>query len=108
MLPLEINHVLSQNLIGQNYLLGGLAILRLIRGSSEYQKEEKTNECQSQTRSNLIYRIKYPTKQAKAPVDIDNDLQIIYIIEEDGNKGIWIRDIRVKSNLVAEQDPEGA
>lgn len=54
--------------------------------------------------SSLIYRIKDPTKQSKAPVDIDNDEQIIYnIIEEGGNKGIWIRDIRVKSNLVMTQ-----
>lgn len=52
----------------------------------------------------LIYRMKDPEKTVKPPENIDNDEQIIYnIIAEGGNKGIWIRDIRVKSNLVMTQ-----
>lgn len=51
----------------------------------------------------LIYRLKDP-KKSTVPQDIDNDEKIIYnIIEEGGNKGIWIRDIRVKSNLIMTQ-----
>ncbi|XP_058443175.1 probable DNA-directed RNA polymerase III subunit RPC6 isoform X2 [Malaya genurostris] len=52
----------------------------------------------------LLYRLKDPTKKSTAPKDIDNEEKIIYnIIEEGGNKGIWIRDIRVKSNLIMTQ-----
>lgn len=47
----------------------------------------------------LIYRAKGPKKNA-LPKDADNEERIIYgIIEEGGNKGIWIRDIRMQSNL---------
>lgn len=54
--------------------------------------------------TSLIYRIKDPVKQAQTPANIDNDEQIIYnIVAEGGSKGIWIRDIRVKSNLVMTQ-----
>lgn len=54
--------------------------------------------------SSLIYRLKDPNKKSTAPKDIDNEEKIIYnIIEEGGNKGIWIRDIRVKSNLIMTQ-----
>jgi len=52
----------------------------------------------------LIYRLKDPAKKSSAPSDIDNDERIIYnIIEEGGNTGIWIRDIRGKSNLIMTQ-----
>lgn len=52
----------------------------------------------------LVYRLKDPLKKSSAPADIDNDERIIYnIIEEGGNTGIWIRDIRVKSNLIMTQ-----
>ncbi|XP_001867603.2 probable DNA-directed RNA polymerase III subunit RPC6 [Culex quinquefasciatus] len=52
----------------------------------------------------LIYRLKDPGKKSTAPKDIDNEEKIIYaIIEEGGNRGIWIRDIRVKSNLIMTQ-----
>ncbi|CAO1421534.1 unnamed protein product [Diamesa tonsa] len=52
----------------------------------------------------LIYRLKDPSKKSTAPTDIDNDEKVIYgIIEEGGNKGIWIRDIRIKSNLIMTQ-----
>lgn len=52
----------------------------------------------------LIYRLKDPSKKSSAPKDIDNEEKIIYnIIEEGGNRGIWIRDIRVKSNLIMTQ-----
>lgn len=51
----------------------------------------------------LIYRIK-ETGKSSAPGDIDNEEKVIYqIIEEGGNKGIWIRDIRTKSNLIMTQ-----
>ncbi|XP_058067063.1 probable DNA-directed RNA polymerase III subunit RPC6 [Anopheles bellator] len=52
----------------------------------------------------LVYRLKDPGKKSNAPKDIDNEERVIYnIVEEGGNKGIWIRDIRVKSNLVMTQ-----
>lgn len=35
---------------------------------------------------------------------MDTEEKLIYtIIEDGGNKGIWIRDIRVKSNLIMTQ-----
>lgn len=35
---------------------------------------------------------------------VDTEEKLIYtIIEDGGNKGIWIRDIRVKSNLIMTQ-----
>ncbi|XP_035786682.1 probable DNA-directed RNA polymerase III subunit RPC6 [Anopheles albimanus] len=52
----------------------------------------------------LIYRLKDPGKKSNVPKDIDAEERVIYtIVEEGGNKGIWIRDIRVKSNLVMTQ-----
>lgn len=52
----------------------------------------------------LIYRLKDPTKKATTSVDMDNDERIIYnIIEAGGNTGIWVKDIRTKSNLVQSQ-----
>lgn len=54
--------------------------------------------------NSLIYRYKDPVKSASAPKGVDNEEKIVYsIIEEGGNKGIWIRDIRVKSNLIMTQ-----
>ncbi|XP_051166706.1 DNA-directed RNA polymerase III subunit RPC6 [Leptopilina boulardi] len=47
----------------------------------------------------LLYKLKDPTKERFAKGS-DNEEKIVYsIIEEAGNKGIWIRDIRFKSNL---------
>lgn len=49
----------------------------------------------------LFYRLKDPQKVAKGA---DNEEKIVYkIIEEAGNKGIWTRDIRFKSNLMHTQ-----
>lgn len=54
--------------------------------------------------SSLIYRIKDGSKKSTVPKGADNEEKIVYsIIEEGGNKGIWIRDIRVKSNLIMTQ-----
>ncbi|KAH8381735.1 hypothetical protein KR093_011484 [Drosophila rubida] len=48
----------------------------------------------------LIYRAKDPQKKSALPKDADNEEKVVYsIVEEGGNKGIWIRDIRIKSNL---------
>ncbi|XP_015187952.1 PREDICTED: DNA-directed RNA polymerase III subunit RPC6 isoform X2 [Polistes dominula] len=48
----------------------------------------------------LLYMLKDPSK-TKIAKGSDNEEKIVYnIIEEAGNKGIWIRDIRTKSNLV--------
>lgn len=53
--------------------------------------------------NSLIYRHK-DQKKASVPKGADNEEKIVYsIIEEGGNKGIWIRDIRVKSNLIMTQ-----
>ncbi|XP_055373686.1 probable DNA-directed RNA polymerase III subunit RPC6 [Condylostylus longicornis] len=47
----------------------------------------------------LVYRAKDP-KKVSLPKGADNEEKIVYaIVEEGGNKGIWIRDIRIKSNL---------
>lgn len=47
----------------------------------------------------LFYRCKDPKKSA-LPKDADNEEKIVYgIIEDGGSKGIWIRDIRIQSNL---------
>jgi DNA-directed RNA polymerase III subunit RPC6 len=52
----------------------------------------------------LIYRLKDPAKKSSAPSDMDSEERVIYnIVEEGGNTGIWIRDIRVKSNLIMTQ-----
>lgn len=54
--------------------------------------------------NSLLYRIKDPTKKSVVPKGADNEEKIVYsIIEEGGNRGIWIRDIRVKSNLIMTQ-----
>lgn len=54
--------------------------------------------------NSLIYRYKDPQKKASVPKGADNEEKIVYsIIEEADNKGIWIRDIRVKSNLIMTQ-----
>lgn len=51
----------------------------------------------------LIYRLKDTTKTS-IPKGADNEEKIVYsIIEEGGNTGIWIRDIRVQSNLIMTQ-----
>lgn len=50
--------------------------------------------------NNLLYKYKDPTKTSTAK-GADNEEKVVYsIIEEAGNKGIWIRDIRHKSNLM--------
>lgn len=52
----------------------------------------------------LLYRLKDPTKKTIIPKGADNEEKIVYsIIEEGDTMGIWIRDIRVKSNLIMTQ-----
>lgn len=53
----------------------------------------------------LLYRQKDPNKKSTMPKGVnDNEEKIVYsAIEEGGNKGVWIRDIRVKSNLIMTQ-----
>lgn len=54
--------------------------------------------------NSLIYRYKDLSKKTNVPKGADNEEKIVYsIIEEADNKGIWIRDIRVKSNLIMTQ-----
>lgn len=49
----------------------------------------------------LIYRYKDPAKKSTVSADMDNDEKIIYnIIEAGGNTGIWVKEIRTKSNLM--------
>lgn len=46
----------------------------------------------------------YKGVSTKVSIKGDSEEKIVYgIIEESGNKGIWIRDIRVQSNLVQAQ-----
>lgn len=52
--------------------------------------------------SGLLYKAKQPS-QAPA-IKGDQEEKLVYkIIEEAGNKGTWIKDIRIKSNLVQTQ-----
>lgn len=54
--------------------------------------------------NSLLYRIKDTSKKTAIPKGADNEEKIVYsIIEEGGTMGIWIRDIRVKSNLIMTQ-----
>lgn len=51
----------------------------------------------------LLYKLKDSSKAEKLK-GADNEEKVVYgIIEEAGNKGIWIRDIRFKSNLMPTQ-----
>lgn len=51
----------------------------------------------------LIYRLKAQTSK-HAVKGADNEEKVVFnLIEEAGNKGIWIRDIRVRSNLANTQ-----
>ncbi|KOB57702.1 DNA-directed RNA polymerase III subunit RPC6 [Operophtera brumata] len=51
----------------------------------------------------LIYRLKTQTSK-QAVKGADNEEKVVYnLIEEAGDKGIWIRDIRVRSNLANTQ-----
>ncbi|XP_071950167.1 DNA-directed RNA polymerase III subunit RPC6-like [Antedon mediterranea] len=55
------------------------------------------------TSTELMYRAKDPTSSAKIK-GADNQEKLVYqIIEESGNKGIWIRDIRYRSNILQTQ-----
>lgn len=50
----------------------------------------------------LLYRLR--SSSSGLPIKGDQEEKIVYsIIEESGNKGTWIRDIRLKSNLVQTQ-----
>ncbi|XP_060531084.1 probable DNA-directed RNA polymerase III subunit RPC6 [Cylas formicarius] len=52
-----------------------------------------------QTKDSLLYKYKDPSQKV-ASKGADSEEKVVYkIIEEAGNKGIWIRDIRFKSNL---------
>lgn len=63
---------------------------------------DKTLEVLQQKSGALLYRLR--VTKSSAPTDIENDEQIIYnIIEEGANQGVWIRDIRTKSNLAMTQ-----
>lgn len=54
-------------------------------------------------KSLLLYKYKDPSKKTVLK-GADNEEKLVFkIIEEAGNKGIWIRDIRIKSNLNATQ-----
>ncbi|KAK0087247.1 hypothetical protein PV325_001403 [Microctonus aethiopoides] len=53
--------------------------------------------------NSLLYRFKDPSK-GQGVKGADNEEKIVYsIIEQAGNEGIWIRDIRFKSNLMNTQ-----
>lgn len=50
-----------------------------------------------------IFRLKAQSSK-QAVKGADNEEKVVYnLIEEAGNKGIWIRDIRVRSNLANTQ-----
>ena len=52
----------------------------------------------------LLYRAKELSKAGPVVIRGDTEEKLVYnIIKEAGNKGTWIRDIRIKSNLVQTQ-----
>ncbi|XP_041969096.1 probable DNA-directed RNA polymerase III subunit RPC6 [Aricia agestis] len=52
----------------------------------------------------LIYKLKNQSSKQTLAKGADNEEKVVYnLIEEAGNKGIWIRDIRVRSNLANTQ-----
>ena len=52
----------------------------------------------------VIYKSRATTAETDATRYADNEERVVYqIIEESGTKGIWIRDIRIKSNLIQTQ-----
>ena len=64
----------------------------LVSGKIDLFKSEK----------GLLYRAK--TNQAATKIKGDAEEKLVYkIIEEAGNTGTWIRDIRIKSNLIQTQ-----
>ncbi|KAK9869329.1 hypothetical protein WA026_003083 [Henosepilachna vigintioctopunctata] len=52
-----------------------------------------------QDNGKLLYKYKDPSKKSTAKGSDSEEKIVFRIIEEAGNKGIWIRDIRFKSNL---------
>ncbi|XP_074655052.1 DNA-directed RNA polymerase III subunit RPC6-like [Tubulanus polymorphus] len=51
----------------------------------------------------LLYKLKDPESASKVKGSDHQEKLVYQIIEEAGNKGIWIRDIRYKSNLLLTQ-----
>lgn len=51
----------------------------------------------------LLYKLKDPSKSASAKGDGNEEKMVYTIIEEAGNKGIWMREIRFKSNIMPTQ-----
>lgn len=50
--------------------------------------------------SELLYKLKPKELEPETMKNADSEEKVVYdIIKEAGNKGIWIRDIRQKSNL---------
>jgi DNA-directed RNA polymerase III subunit RPC6 len=51
-----------------------------------------------------LYKVKIPTSAPDQIKDADTEEKVVFdIIKEAGNMGIWIRDIRVQSNLTMTQ-----
>lgn len=93
---------------------GGITNDDLVQNFSTYSVEERVGSINKLLQlgiievltkgTSLIYRLKDSNKKTTLPKGADNEEKIVYsIIEEGGNKGIWIRDIRVKSNLIMTQ-----
>ncbi|XP_022251985.1 DNA-directed RNA polymerase III subunit RPC6-like isoform X2 [Limulus polyphemus] len=81
-----------------------------ISGTTVKERAHGLNRLLSQDRleilkqgKQLLYRLKTSDNSQKVK-GADNEEKIVYqIIEDAGNKGIWIRDIRFKSNLLLTQ-----
>lgn len=51
----------------------------------------------------LVYKSKEPTCPSKIK-GADNEEKIVYgIIEKAGNKGVWVKELRLESNLIVTQ-----
>lgn len=107
----EIGELITEHALSTPSGLSNADLSELIPNVSVEQRVASINKLLQQghleilTKNNsLIYRYKDPLKKASVPRGADNEEKIVYsIIEEGGNKGIWIRDIRVKSNLIMTQ-----
>lgn len=79
----------------------GISSVELVTALNDLLKQERFDLFNQN--GSLIYKLKTQTNK-HAIKGADNEEKVVYnLIEEAGNKGIWIRDIRIRSNLANTQ-----
>lgn len=67
----------------------------------QFQELIEFYKCKNGT---ITFKARAVSASADAIKNADNEEKVVYrVIEESGNKGMWIREIRVKSNLTPNQ-----